>query len=145
MLTCSNILKAGNKEKLVCKISIHFIIFDVDIPLFSLAATAPLNLKYDTIFFGGDNGPSLVVSWRPPSHPNGLVTSYNVYVRRVMEGVEWEQQEAETLPVTQDSTGYFRHVFTIHGGFEYMLEVAAVNEAGQGTKAVLLTERKLNT
>ncbi len=64
----------------------HYVVNPFFLPLFSAVPSAPADIKAVT---SGDS--SVLVSWRPPSSPNGRIRRYTVYRREVVNGEEVRQ------------------------------------------------------
>lgn len=73
---------------------------------------------------------AILVSWKPPAHPNGLITKYKVYVK---SSAEKENKEFE-IPANQMSY----EASGLNQNLPYEFWVSALTQIGNMTKISLV-------
>ena len=79
------------------------------------------------------SGPgSVMVSWRPPGSPNGVIKKYTVFRREVMNGEEVEVKESSVLsgPNYLELTG-------LEWNRRYDIWVKAATDVGYGSSSII--------
>ena len=75
---------------------------------------------------------SVMVSWRPPGSPNGVIKKYTVFRREVMNGEEVEVKESSVLsgPNYLELTG-------LEWNRRYDIWVKAATDVGYGSSSII--------
>ncbi|XP_046582612.1 Down syndrome cell adhesion molecule homolog [Haliotis rubra] len=87
---------------------------------------SPANIKALAV-----NSTSILVSWQPPEHPNGVIVRYTLYIRNGT--IEGETEERVHLP----STTLHYMVWGLEPGKEYGFRVSAKTMMGDGERTGL--------
>ncbi|KAM4881751.1 phosphatidylinositol phosphatase PTPRQ [Thomomys bottae] len=94
----------------------------------TVPGSAPENITYKNISSG-----EIEISFLPPSHPNGIIQKYTIYLRRSNGN---EERTINTTSLTQNIKGLKKYT-------QYIIEVSASTLKGEGVRSVpisILTE-----
>ncbi|XP_068085343.1 cell adhesion molecule Dscam1 [Anabrus simplex] len=80
---------------------------------------------------------SILVSWKPPEQPNGVVTQYTVYVREDSEEAKDEEPKSQKVSASQMS--YEASGLKKKERYEFWVTASTVIGEGQASKSVTLT------
>jgi Down syndrome cell adhesion protein 1 len=75
---------------------------------------------------------SVIVSWRPPSNPNGVIKKFTVYRREVINGEEVEVKESSVL-----SGPNYLELSSLEWNRRYDIWVKAATDVGYGASSVI--------
>ncbi|KAK7868985.1 hypothetical protein R5R35_013907 [Gryllus longicercus] len=83
------------------------------------------------------SGDSILVSWKPPEQPNGIVTQYTVYVHEDSEEAKDDEPKSQKVPAFQMS--YEASGLKENKRFEFWVTASTVIGEGQNSKSVTIS------
>ena len=101
--------------------------------------SVPRNVQSKLVQLTSDPRLSLMITWKPPFKPGGVVMSYNLYISHLNNGAE-PVSSLYKFEVTKESYRHLHKLVNVQEGFSYLVQIMAVNEAGQGRPANITTQ-----
>ncbi|KAK9507868.1 hypothetical protein O3M35_007638 [Rhynocoris fuscipes] len=80
---------------------------------------------------------SILISWKPPAQPNGIISQYTVYIKEEKEDGKFEEPKSQKLPpfqMTYEASGLNKD-----GKYEFWVTASTNIGEGQPSKSVTLT------
>ncbi|XP_073989889.1 Down syndrome cell adhesion molecule 1 isoform X41 [Rhodnius prolixus] len=80
---------------------------------------------------------SILISWKPPAQPNGVISQYTVYIKEEKEDGKFEEPKSQKMPpfqMTYEASGLNKE-----GKYEFWVTASTNIGEGQPSKTVVLT------